>query len=755
MKERLKILIKGAVQGVGFRPFVYRIASELKLTGWVSNSAQGVQIEVEGDRPVLEQFALRVEKEKPEQSFIQSFEPSYLDTVGYKDFDVRESSGGEKTTLILPDIATCPQCQKEISDPSNRRYRYPFTNCTHCGPRYSIIKKIPYDRANTTMNKFKMCEECKREYEDPKDRRFHAQPNACPKCGPTIELWDKDGKMLSKDDLALKQMAQLLCDGRIVAVKGLGGFHIMADARRDEVVFDLRARKHREAKPFALMYPSLEAVKKDCEISDKEERLLLSLESPIVLLKRKGKDSLAGNIAESNPYLGVMLPYTPLHILIMQELDFPVIATSGNLSQEPICIDEKEAVERLGAIVDIFLVHNRPIARHVDDSIVRIMAGREAVLRRSRGYAPLPVQIPKVENEIIAVGGHLKNTIGIAKENNCFISQHIGDLETEKSFSSFERTINDLSDMYECKPEVIAHDLHPNYMSTKFAKNKDTKTVPVQHHYAHVLSCMAENEIDDEVLGVSWDGTGYGVDQTIWGGEFLKVTPQGFERFAHFDLFPLPGGEVAIREPRRSALGLLYRIYKDDVFSMKDLVSLKSFTAEELNGLKHMLEKNINCPLTSSVGRRFDAVSSLLNICHRIQFEGQAAMGVEFAVDENDNGQTYSSNIIPGDGNNSIVIKGPSMEEIIEDIRKDVSVGLVASKFHNTLAEIILSVAKESGFERIVLTGGCFQNKILTERTVRKLHEGKFKPYWHQRVPPNDGGIALGQIVAAQRMLKK
>lgn len=748
-KQRLRVTIRGAVQGVGFRPFVYRLATELGLVGWVNNSSQGVFIEVEGPQEKLEDFLLRLPREKPPRSFIQSLESSFLDPAGYTSFEIRHSDElGAKTALILPDIATCLDCLREIFDPENKRYRYPFTNCTNCGPRFTIIEALPYDRPNTTMKKFAMCDECQAEYSNPLDRRFHAQPNACPRCGPQLELWDREGKVLALYHDALLQAAKAVRQGAIVAVKGLGGFHLIVDARNEEAVQCLRQRKHREEKPFALMYPTLEAVKAHCEVSEVEERLLTSPESPIVLLRRRTSE-IAPAVAPCNPYLGIMLPYTPLHHLLMAELGFPVVATSGNLSDEPICTDEREALERLGKIADLFLVHNRPIARHVDDSIVRIVAGRELALRRARGYAPLPVHLKEPLPPTLAVGAHLKNTIALAVGPDVFISQHIGDLETAQAFQAFQRVIGDFERLYEAQPKLIACDKHPEYLSTKYAQQRDLPRASVQHHHAHVVSCMAENELEGLVLGVSWDGTGYGLNGIIWGGEFLRATKETFERVAHFRAFRLPGGEQAIQEPRRTALGVLYEIYGDRLFKMKKLAPVQAFSTAELEVLRAMLQKKLNAPVTSSVGRLFDAVASLVGLRQRTRFEGQAAMELEFALDGIETNEAYRFQII--DNPPDVLDWASVIRDMLGDMRSGVSVGKIAAKFHNALVEAIIEIAQRVGEEKVVLTGGCFQNKYLTERAVRCLREAGFRPYWHQRVPPNDGGIALGQIVAASR----
>jgi hydrogenase maturation protein HypF len=830
--QRLRLAIRGAVQGVGFRPFVHRLATGLALKGWVNNSSQGVFIEVEGPRSDLEQFLLRLEADGPPRSSIQSLESSWLDPVGYQAFEIRPSeTGGDKTALVLPDIATCPDCLREIFDPNNRRHHYPFTNCTNCGPRFSIIESLPYDRANTSMKSFAMCPQCQAEYDDPGDRRFHAQPNACPVCGPQLELrrtgvapvsearnGDRRDACPTNHD-ALLAVAQAICSGQIVAVKGIGGFHLMVDARNDQAVRRLRERKHREEKPLALMFPALESVKAACEVSPLEERLLRSPEAPIVLLRRifptdekcqRMSNSeiksvgtfhpLAKSVAPGNPNLGVMLPSNPLHHLLMAELGFPVVATSGNLSDEPICTDEREAGERLRDIADVFLVHNRPIVRHVDDSIVRVMLDREMVLRRARGYAPLPITVgtrstasqtgnngDAVERvpTVLAVGAHLKNAVALAVGEQVFISQHIGDLETEQAHAAFRRVIADFQMLYEANPDVVVSDLHPDYLSTKFALEFTLQRVElrkppaklklelqprhlgVQHHIAHVLSCMAENELEPPVLGVSWDGTGYGLDGTIWGGEFFLVTRQAVERVAHLRPFRLPGGDAAIKEPRRAALGLLHAAGQsdDETLSHTEQKLGKSFSTNELANLESMMARGFNSPLCSSMGRLFDAVASLVNLRQRIRFEGQAAMELEFALDGVVTDEAYPLPIadcrLPIEGKSEIrnskseimLDWSPMIKAILEDVERGVSIGEISAKFHNALAEAIVAVARQVGQSRVVLSGGCFQNRYLTERSVTRLRAEGFQPYWHQRVPPNDGGIALGQIIAARRQV--
>ena len=660
-------------------------------------------------------------------------------------------SGGAKTALILPDIATCPDCLCEINDPANRRYRYPFTNCTNCGPRFSIIESLPYDRPRTTMKRFTMCPECAAEYHNPADRRFHAQPNACPVCGPHLQLWMPDGEVLAERDAALLGACEALRAGRIVAVKGLGGFHLLVDARSEAAVRELRKRKRREEKPLALMYPSLSAVRQDCDCSEVELRLLRSPESPIVLLRRRrGHQNLAASLAPGNPYLGVMLPYTPLHHLILQELEFSVVATSGNLSEEPICTDEREALERLAGIADLFLVHDRPILRHVDDSIVREMAGRELVLRRARGFAPLPIQLDRPLPPLLGVGPHQKNTVAISVGEQVFVSQHIGDLETAESLKAFERVNVAFRELYELQPVAVACDLHPDYLSTQFARRSREPVVAVQHHYAHVLACMAENHLRAPVLGIAWDGSGYGPDGSVWGGEFLHVTEAGFERVAHLRTFSLAGGERAVKQPRRVALGLLWEIFGEDAFTMST-PAREAFTAEELRVLRSMLERKLNTPRTSSGGRLFDGVAALAGLRQICGFEGQAAMELEFAVPQPMPEDSYPFALHEAEGG-LLVDWEPMVRAIVSD---RASVSFVAAAFHNTLARMMAAVARRVGEPRVVLSGGCFQNRCLTEAVIRHLQQAGIRAYWHQRIPPNDGGIALGQVVGAAAEITK
>ena len=762
MRERLRAAIRGAVQGVGFRPFVYRLATELGLDGWVLNSPQGVFLEVEGERPELERFLWRLERERPPRAVIQSLEATWLDPVPHRGFEIRRSDPtGSATALVLPDIATCDACRRNVFDSRDRRYRYPFTNCTNCGPRYSIIEALPYDRPNTSMRAFPMCPACRREYEDPGDRRFHAQPTACPACGPHLALWDPGGGTQATRDDALMAAAAAIRGGQVVAVKGLGGFHFVVDARSDDAVRRLRARKHREEKPLALMYATLGDVEADCDIGPAEARLLEAPESPIVLLRRRrdGRDEPSPLVAPGNPYLGAMLPYTPLHHLLLHEVGGPIVATSGNLSDEPICTDEREALERLHGIADVFLVHDRPIVRHVDDSIVRVVAGRELVMRRARGYAPLPVPLARELPPVLAVGAHLKNTVAVATGSNVFVSQHIGDLETSQSTEAFLEVIGSLCRLYRVSPSRVAADLHPDYLSTRHARSLGLPVVHVQHHYAHVAACMAENELEGRVLGVSWDGTGYGPDGTVWGGEFLLTDATSFARVASLRPFRLPGGEAAVREPRRAALGVLHALGAD-VAGEAASVLAPSFTQAERDLLWRALDRGVNSPVTTSAGRLFDAVSALAGLCSRSSFEGQAAMALEFAVEEGV-GDHYpfaisdeADGFAPGAWTPPALIVdwAPALRAVVRDARAGTAPGVIAARFHNMLVEAIVAVAARVGEPRVVLTGGCFQNRHLAERAIAGLRAAGFRPYWHQRVPPNDGGISLGQVAAVARL---
>ncbi len=746
MIQKVKIIIRGVVQGVGFRPFIYRLAKELGIKGWIINSSQGVFIEAEQTKVTLEKFIQKINKDRPKNSFIQSFEHTWLDAEGFTNFEIRESlEAGSKTALVLPDISTCNDCLKEIFDSQNRRYLYPFTNCTNCGPRFSIIADLPYDRRNTTMGEFEMCDNCRAEYTDPSDRRFHAEPTACPKCGPQVTLLDAKQIPVSEKNDAIKDTVKLIKEGRIIALKGIGGYQLLCDAGNDVSVMMLRTRKKRSEKPFALMFPDINMVKAECEVNENEERILNSVEAPIILLKKKKNidSAISNECAKGNPYLGIMLPYSPLHHILMKELDWAIVATSGNIPEEPICISEEEAFNKLSGIADYFLIHNRKILRHVDDSILRFAGNNEMMIRRARGYAPLPFVMNGIVDTTLATGPHLKNTIAINKGSNVFISQHIGDLENVESISAFKRVINDLESFYELKPQRVICDMHPDYTSTKYSELLAIPLHKIQHHYAHVLSCMAENELEGEVLGVSWDGTGYGTDGTIWGGEFIIPNGKDFIRKGYFKTFRLPGGEQAIHDVWKTGFSLLYDIYGDKVFELTNIPLIKMNDAKLI---KQMLDKELNSPVTSSAGRLFDGVSAIIGLKNTANFEAQAAMELEFATDDVKTNEYFSFSIDEQNDGTLVFNWHDVVKGIVDDINNKISSGIISTKFHNSLVEVIVQVSKKVGFEKIALSGGCFLNKYLLERAINRLSEEGFKVYTQQRVPSGDGGISLGQM---------
>jgi hydrogenase maturation protein HypF len=727
--QRLRITLRGAVQGVGFRPFVFRLATELSLTGWVLNSSAGLVVEVEGPSEQLSRFEQRLEQERPKASVVNVREFAWLAAEGATRFEILASDHDSgKTVNVLPDLATCPDCREELFDPGNRRFEYPFTNCTNCGPRYTIVLDIPYDRPNTTMREFVLCPRCREEYENPADRRFHAQPNACPVCGPKL-------------DGSLEDAVEALRQGEIVALKGIGGFQLLVDARNPHAVARMRERKHREEKPFALMMPSLEVARTYCEIALAEVQLLESQAAPIVLLQPKPGTDIAGNVAHCSPYLGVMLPYSPLHHLLMEECRFPLIATSGNRSDEPIAIANAEATVRLKGIADHFLMHNRPIVRACDDSVVRLTRGRAGILRRARGYAPLGIHVSRTLPPVLAVGGHLKNTVAIGVGQDVFLSQHIGDLETVEARGAFEKAIDDLCRLYSFKPEVVACDLHPDYASTQWAERFGLPLIRVQHHQAHVASCAAENNVEGPYLGISWDGTGYGLDGAIWGGEFFHVEGNRFERIAHLRSFGLPGGDAAVREGWRAAASLLFEVFGSEPVIPNAGEQGRANPRLDETKVRYMLEHGINVVPTTSVGRLFDAVACIAGVARQNRFEGQAAMLLENEIGTLRTEQAYP---LPGGD------WAPLISAVMADKRAGVAVPLIAARFHNALVEWILEVAAHAGPKQVVLSGGVFQNRYLTERAAAALESRGFVVHTHQRVPPNDGGLSLGQAVMSK-----
>ena len=721
--QRLRITLRGAVQGVGFRPFVYRLATEMALTGWVLNSSSGLVVEVEGLPDQLTLFERRLEGERPKASVVTIRESAWIPVEGSTCFEIHASHADQgKSVNVLPDLATCEDCRNELLDPANRRFQYPFTNCTNCGPRYTIVVDIPYDRPNTTMKDFVLCPQCREEYENPANRRFHAQPNACPICGPQLEG-------------TISETAQALLRGEIVGLKGIGGFQLLVDARQPAAVARLRQRKRREEKPFALMMPSLAIAREYCEISPAEQQLLESLAAPIVLLRPKAGTDIAANVAHCSPNLGVMLPYSPLHHLLMKECPFPLIATSGNLSDEPIAISNEEAASRLKNIADHFLMHNRPIVRACDDSVVRLTRGRAGILRRARGYAPLGILVGRDLPPVLAVGGHLKNTVAIAVGRDVFLSQHIGDLETLEARQAFERAIADLCRLYSFKPEAVVCDLHPDYASTHWAESSGLPVIRVQHHQAHVAACAAENHVEGPYLGISWDGTGYGLDGAIWGGEFFRVQGKRYERVAHLRPFDLPGGDAAVRQGWRSAASLMYEVLgKEQVFPES------KGTAVSEARIVYMLDRGVNVVPTTSVGRLFDAVASIVGVARENRFEGHAAMLLENEIGTLRTEEAYP--LSSGDW-------APLVSGVMQDSRAGVPVSRIAARFHNALVNWIVEVAEQVKEKQIVLSGGVFQNRYLTERAAAVLESRGFVVYTHRQVPPNDGGIALGQAVIA------
>ena len=728
--ERLRVVLRGAVQGVGFRPAVYRLAETLRLAGWVRNSGAGLEIEVEGRPEQLDHFLHKLKVERPRAAVVTTEEVSRIAPAGCAWFEILPSDEDvPKTAAVLPDLATCPECLRELLDPADRRFGYAFTNCTLCGPRYTILLDIPYDRPHTTMRSFDLCPACRREYESQHDRRFHAQPTACPTCGPRV--WSEPEQ--AEGASAVARAAQALTRGAIVALKGVGGFQLLVDARNPVAVMRLRTRKHREEKPFAVLMPSLACIRQYCFVSAPEEELLVSPAAPIVLLRPQAGGELAPEVAKSSPYLGVMLPYSPLHHLLMAQHPFPVVATSGNRADEPIAIENDEACERLKDIADVFVLHNRPIARSCDDSVARISAGRPQILRRARGYAPLPVVTPRDLPPVLAVGGHLKNTIAIALGRQVFVSQHVGDLDAVESRQAFERAIEDLCRSYRFEPNVVACDLHPDYASTQWALASGLPIVQVQHHHAHVAACAAENGIETDYLGVAWDGAGFGLDGTIWGGEFFVASQSRFERIAHLRQFRLPGGEAAMRDCSRSAASLMWKTCGAD-------------RAERVvdAGIRAMLERGINAPLSSSVGRLFDAVAFLSGVAGRNRFEGQAAMCLERAI-----GSIYTTESYEIENRNGIGDWVPLIEALLRDKQTGLDVSRIAAKFHNALANWIVAVAQTTDVRDVVLSGGVFQNAYLTARTSVLLEEHGFRAVTHHQVPANDGGLSLGQAVLA------
>ncbi len=751
-KVRWKIKVEGIVQGVGFRPFVYRKAQELRLKGFVQNRSDGVIIEVEGKREWLPRFVEDLKKDSPPLAVINRISFEEKAPAGYHDFIIEGSSSLDmRETLISPDIATCADCLRELFDKQDRRFQYPYINCTNCGPRFTIIEDIPYDRSNTTMSTYPMCEQCKAEYEDPHDRRFHAQPDCCPVCGPGIHLNDREGRLMDGDPV--EEAAGMLTKGCIVALKGLGGYHLACDAVNEQAVAALRSRKYREDKPFALMAGSMDDIREHCTATAEEERLLTSPRRPIVLLRRRTQSRIAASVAPKQQYLGFMLPYTPLQHLLFSYLDTVLVMTSGNVSDEPISYLDEDAQERLRDIADYFLVGERKICARCDDSVTRIFREKEYIMRRSRGYAPEPLFISlTAKQDILAVGPYLKNTFCLLKGNKAFISHHIGDLENTEALEAFTTEIAHYKRLFDIHPEVIAYDPHPDYPSTRYALSlTGVHTIGIQHHRAHVASCCVDAAFGDEVIGVAFDGTGYGDDGAIWGSEFFVGSlRKGFLRRGHLRYELLPGGDSSIREPWKMGLSYLYSMMGEEV------LETTYFSEKPRDLVVKMLRTHYNCVETSSMGRLFGAVSSLLGICDRIHYDGQAAIELEMIADPAENGE-YSFTVKEEEG---LIITDPreAMRMLMRDKGKGVSLAAISARFHNGISRAMLEVCErlreESGIRTVALSGGVFQNMYLLSRAVSMLEKNGFRILTHARVPTNDGGVSLGEAVLAAHGVK-
>jgi hydrogenase maturation protein HypF len=752
--KRAEIRITGIVQGIGFRPFIYNLARSHSIQGWVLNNEKGVLIDAEAEDGNFDRFIQDIPKLAPPLARIESFELRQLDPLGYTTFEIKKSEEAqEKFVLISPDVATCDQCLSELFSPQDVRYHYAFINCTLCGPRFTIIQDIPYDRPKTTMAPFKMCPICQKEYEDPTNRRFHAQPNACPACGPSLRLEDKEGKELPGDPI--EKTLDLLRKGAIVAIKGLGGFHLACDAKNNDAVSSLRSRKYREDKPFAVMCQSLEEVKQHCEVNNEEKKLLLSVERPIVILKRKEGSTIAHAVAPYQDTLGVMLPYSPLHHLLLNGPLRSLVMTSGNVSDEPIAYKNGQAKSRLVNIADYFLFHNRDIHMRCDDSVTRVFEGTPYVLRRSRGYVPFPIKLSFPVEMILACGGELKNTFCLARGPYAFVSHHIGDLENLETLSSFQEGIEHFKRLFYIEPKAVVYDLHPDYLSTQYALSLPAiPKVGVQHHHAHIVSAMAENGIHGEVIGVALDGTGFGTEGTIWGGEFLKTSFADFDRLAHLKKVPMPGSSMAIKEPWRMAMVYLSEALGDEIKNVKiDL--LQRIDLQKWDILKRMIEKKINTPLTSSMGRLFDAISSLLSVRDEVHYEGQAAIELEMIADHNGK-ETYSFQI-QKDESPMVIDPIEMIRGVVLDLTKGISPSKISGKFHRTIASLIIetcgAIRSKERLNRVVLSGGVFQNIFLLSLVTKELKRSDFEVYTHHLVPANDGGISLGQAVIGHTRL--
>ncbi|WP_432667237.1 carbamoyltransferase HypF [Wukongibacter baidiensis] len=749
--SRKYVVVEGIVQGVGFRPFVYNIAIRNDLKGWVKNTSEGVFIDIEGEERSISSFLEELEDKAPPLSQIERITVEDRDLKHYDDFVIEKSKDNQNAiTLISPDVATCRDCEEDIKDKNNRRHKYPFTNCTNCGPRFSIIKKLPYDRPMTTMKDFEMCRECNEEYENPMNRRFHAQPNACGDCGPRVWLTDSCGNEIDMEE-PIVEAIKLIKEGRIIGIKGLGGFHLVCDGMNHKAIETLRNRKARPAKPLALMIRDIETVKKICYLSGMEEDILTGIRKPILLLDKK-VSSLPDNIAPNNNKLGVMLPYTPLHYLLFDnELDV-LVMTSANVSGLPIVYKNDEAVEKLKGIVDNFLLHDREIHIPVDDSVAKVVLDKECLIRRSRGYAPVPVKIAGIE-DTLACGSSLKNTFCISKRESAFLSQHMGDIDNIETYENFEENIKHFKTIYQVEPKLIAHDMHPDFLSTEFAEQKTAEKFPIQHHHAHIASCMVDNELSEKVIGLAFDGTGLGTDGKIWGGEFLVCDLTEFERVGHLDYVKMPGGDAAVKEPWRMAVSFLYKVYEEGID--KDI--LNHIENKKIKNVMSMIKHNINCPETSSMGRFFDAVSGLLGLKTRITFEGEAAIYLEAVADKKEVGK-YNYHIENLD-EKYVVNTGEIIKSLLKDIENNLGKGIISRRFHNTVIAFSIDMCKlirsKTNINSVALSGGVFQNEIILKGIYEGLVGEGFSVYTHGQIPCNDGGIAIGQLVIANNQFKR
>ncbi|MBI4730100.1 MAG: carbamoyltransferase HypF [Acidobacteria bacterium] len=774
--RRAGVHVTGIVQGVGFRPHVFNLAARLGLAGWVRNDARGLTAEVEGDAGAVERFLAEISESPPPLAVVESVRVTELPPSGASGFRILASEPGERRVHVSPDVATCGDCLREVLDPRDRRHRYPFTNCTNCGPRYTIVEDVPYDRARTTMSAFPMCPACAAEYSDPSNRRFHAQPNACPACGPRVHLlgarevaqggtaarerggdppWMLPGAAPPGDEIS--RAARLLASGEILAVKGLGGYHLACDAADEAAVARLRGRKHREDRPFALMAPDLEAARALCETSPEEEALLLSRRRPIVLLRKRPGARVAPSVAPRYDTLGIMLPYTPLHHLLLAEARRTLVMTSGNLSDEPIAFEDAEARARLSGIADAFLVHDRAIHIRCDDSVTRIIAGAESPIRRSRGWAPEPVRMPlHAPLPLLATGAQLKSAVAAVRDDLCFLSHHIGDLENLETLRSFEQAAEHLARLFDVPYGAVAHDLHPEYLSTKWAEARsDLVRVPVQHHHAHIASCMAENLRTDPVLGVAFDGLGYGSDGTLWGGEFLVASLAGFKRVGHLATAPMPGGEQAIRQPWRMAAVWLERAFGEDHVRLPLDLPAEVGATRWRNCLR-MAARGVNSPATSSMGRLFDAVAALAGVRAEVTYEGQAAIELE-ALAAREGGAPYPFGVAEGPDGTLLVDPVPCVRAVVADVLEGFEAPTISARFHAgvaaMVAEVLERLRRATGIGTVALSGGVFQNALLTGTVTPLLEGGGFEVLRHRRVPANDGGIALGQAAVAAAVL--